>query len=349
MTPKKIVVINDFKETKGEPMYYDIAQHLTHGFIAAGHFTARFSDRDVARALGFGSKSLGVPAMKKRLRQLIATVKPDMALFGHADLFSAQDFEDLRNTHPGIRLAQINIDSPYRTETMRKFAARTRSVDVSFFTAADLGPSAGMFAPGHPIFFTPPMVCPAIEPGRADHIPRSAAPRDMAFLGSVCVDRPAQIAELTRRLPSSARFEVHGKVNGTPSISGAAFVDYLGQTPMSPSLQPDSSVGEAPLYMSTRVAQLLGNGVVGFAHRSTGLDALYEDGIRLYDAISDLAEDAAALMEDDARRRAIGATGWRLAHERTAASAVCQYMLDITLEAPARPAWPMAEDIAPKT
>ena len=340
MTPRKVIVVSDFKETKGEPLYYDVAQHLMHGFIQAGHFATRFSDRDVARSLGLGYKMLGVPAMKRRLRDLAKTIRPDLILFGHADLFDERDFAQLRADCAGVRLAQLNVDSPHRLATMRRFAGRTPYMDVSFFTAAELAPAADLFDPAHPIFYTPPATSPALETGRAFELPNDQAPRDVAFLGSVCVDRPAQIAELQRRLPAAARFEVLGAVNGTPGVTGAAFVDFMSQTPMSPSLQPDTGVAEAALYMSTRVPQLMGNGVLAFAHRSTGLDAIFDDGVRLFDDIATLADDIARFVQDDAQRRATAEIGWRLARERVAASVVCQYMLDVSLGESPKATWP---------
>lgn len=345
MKPRKVVVVSDFKDDKGEPLYYDIPQHLNHGFIAAGHFATRFSDRDAARSLGFGHKALGARAMKKRLRRLVSTLRPDLVLFGHADLFSAEDFQDLRRAWSGARLAQINVDSPYRRATMEKFAARTPSMDASFFTAAALGPVVDLFDPRRPIFYTPPPVSAAIETGRAFAVSAVDAPRDVAFLGSVCVDRPAQIETLRARLPASVRFEARGAVNGTPGVVGADFIDFMSETPMSPSLQPDTAVAEAPLYMSTRVAQLLGNGVLGFSHRSTELDALYEDGIRLYDDVPALAEDIARFARDDAARRRLAEIGWRLAHERASASVVCDYIVKTALGEDAAAPWPMAGDL----
>ncbi|MCI4662944.1 MAG: glycosyltransferase [Neomegalonema sp.] len=340
MTSRRIIIVNDFKEGAGEPLFYDIAQHLLHGMIRAGHFVTRFSDRDLARAHGLGHKRFGVARAKKQLRALVETLRPDMILFGHADMFDAADFADLRALRPGVRLAQFNVDAPYRRETMAHFAARVPLMDASFFTAGELAPSAELFAPGGRIHFVPPLVDPAIDTGRAFDLPRDRAPRDAAFLGGVCEDRPAQLAALSAGLPTDFRFETHGMASGAARIDGAAYVDFLAQTPISPSLQPDSTQAEPLYYASTRVAQLLGNGVLGFVHHSTRLEALFGEGIQVYRGMEDLAEAMARFARDDDARRRAAQAGWARAFEIADAARACAYILAIAMGEDARPPWP---------
>lgn len=344
MLPLKIVVVADFKDGKGEPLFYDAPQQLVHGIARLGHFVTRFSDRDVARSYGFGHKALGVRAMKTQLRALVQAVQPHLVIFGHADLFSANDFADLRRLRPGLKLAQLNIDPPYRRPVMQRFAERTPSMDISFFTAASLAPSEDLFDRRYPIYFVPPMVDPAIDTGRAFDRPREELPRDGSFLGSKCVDRPEQIAELRQRLPYDFRFEVHGAVVDRPGIMGSEFVEHISATPMSPSLQPDSSALEPRLYASTRVAQLLGNGVLCFVHRSTQLDAIFEDGLVLYGSVGELAELMAQFKMDDKSRRRRAELGWRLARDRIRADRVAEYIVARSMGRMIDPAWPASAD-----
>lgn len=331
MRPLKIVVVSDFKDGKGEPLFYDAPQQLVHGIARLGHFVTRFSDRDIARLHGLGHKVLGVRAMKKQLRVLIETVQPDLVIFGHADLFKPRDFDDLRQLRKGLRLAQLNVDPPYRRAVMERFAERAPSMDVSFFTAASLAPSGDLFDPRHPIHFVPPMVEPAIDTGRAFETTNNRLPRDGSFLGSKCVDRPEQIFQLRQNLPSEFRFDVHGGCVDRPGIIGAAFVNYISETPMSPSLQPDSAQTEPRLYASTRVAQLLGNGVLCFVHRSTDLDEIFEDGIVTYDSIAELAELMERFRRDDGERRRRAERGWNLALERIRADRISKYIVSLSM------------------
>ncbi|MBX2853371.1 MAG: glycosyltransferase [Rhodobacteraceae bacterium] len=345
MKPLKIVFVANFQRRDAAAYFYAPPFILLQGLARAGHFVVPFSDRDQAReATIFARKKLGQSAMVRALEQLLKNVEPDLVLFTHADQFSSGDFLRLRETLPAARFAQINVDSPHRGETMKRFCERAKHMDASFITSADLRHLADLMPDGVKVHFFPEPLDAAILDGRVFDAPREMLARDAAFLGSKCVDRPEQIQRLTSLLPTEMRFEVFGAVNDTPKIVGADYGKYIKQTAMSPALQPEDGSPEHKFYASNRVALQLGHGVLTFVHDSTELDGLYEDGVALFHDIGDVAEQMTRMWHDDAERRRIAERGWRLAHERMSAEKVAGYLVDTCFgepEAEANP-WPTA-------
>ena len=345
MRPLKIVFVANFQRRDAAAYFYAPPFILLQGFARAGHFVVPFSDRDQAReATIFARKKLGQSAMVRSLEQLLKNVEPDLVVFTHADQFSGADFLRLRETLPGARLAQINVDSPHRGETMQRFCARAAFMDVSFITSADLRHVADLMPGEAKVHFFPEPLDAAILNGQVFNSPRESLARDAAFLGSKCVDRPDQVRRLTALLPQELRFEVFGAVNDTPKIVGAEYGKYIKQTAMSPALQPEDGAPEHKFYASNRVALQLGHGVLTFVHASTALDGLYEDGVSLFENIEDVAEQMTRMWRDDAERRRIAERGWRIAHERMSAEKVAGYLVDTCFGEPEAEAhaWPTA-------
>ena len=114
---------------------------------------------------------------------------------------------------------------------------------------------------------------------------------------------------------------------------------------MAPNLPLDDGP-EAPihrLYSSDRIAQLLGQGVLTLTPARSGMEALYEDGVVAWASRAELAEAMARLMGDDAARRRIAETGWRIAHARTSSAQVADWIAAVALgETPQATAWPDA-------
>lgn len=342
MPPSRILMVSNFQRKTNTETFYRTTFHLQHGLIRAGHMVLAFSDRDTAREASlFGSQKTGKGKMLEKLIGTAVHFRPDLILFGHADLIDAAGFRQIREAAPNAVLAQLNVDPTSRPHVMARFGERAHSMDLSFITSASLGPAADVLPTGHRTHFMPNPVDPACERHRVFDAPKQDLRRDGAFLGSKAVDRPAQLATIASGLPDGFRWEVHGDVIDQNRINGARFYDYLAETAMSPALQPDSTIDEQYLYASNRVAQQLGNGVLTFGHASSRLEEMFEDGMVFYSDADHLVQEMARLFRDDAERRRRAELGWRLAHEKVASQKVGAYVAAVALgETPAPCAWP---------
>ncbi len=332
MIGKRVLLVGDFSRSSFGAYFYNTNFILHAGLIRAGCHVLPFSDRDVAReASVLRRKTLGRAAMSRALVKVAGTYRPDLVLFGHADMCGADTFAAIRMAAPGVRIAQFNVDALFRSRTMARFRDRALHMDVSFITTAAPQRLRSLGAPAGTIAYFPNPVDASLAVSDLSQQSRADISFDGIFLGTGIERRPEQISGLMDHLPESFRFFVGGGIAGTPRLTGASFLEMLSSGAMSPNLPLDDTVTVDFLYSSDRIAHLLGHGIVAFCQSEAGLETLYEDGIVTYTNIADLAAKMAALAQDDTRRRKIAATGRRIASERTGAEQVARYMLDMVL------------------
>ncbi len=344
MTPLRVLLVGNFGRRTLHRAWFNTESKLANGFIRLGHAVLTFSDRDAAReATLFRTQRLGARRMARDLTALAAHFRPHLMVFGHCDLLGAADYAGLRAAAPGARLAAFCVDAAFRAGTMRAFATRAASMDAAFVTTADPAALAPYGFPKGRLFFMPNPVDAAVETARAFDAPRDRLAWDGVFLGTGIGEREAQLADLRAALPPGFRFLDGGRAKTAGRLTSTAFLDTLASAAMGPNLPLDDGPG-APihrLYSSDRIAQLLGQGVLALSPARAGLEALYEDGAPGYASRADLAERMARLWRDDAARRALAHTGWRIAHERTSSAQVAGWIAAIALgETPPAVGWP---------
>jgi Glycosyl transferases group 1 len=332
MIPPRVLIVGDFCRSSFGSQYYKTNFALLNGFTRAGCNVLTFSDRDTARESALlPHKALGKSSMNRALIEHAKAYEPHLVLFGHVDMCDGATFEAVRASVPGVVLAQFHVDALFRERAMARFRERGQHMHISFITTADRDRLATVAAHKDSVAFFPNPVDGSIATANIAECPSSEVPYDGVFLGNGDVRREAQVTELMTALPDHFRFFAGGKIFGTPRLHGPQFLRTLASGTMSPNLPLDEIRPVDFLYSSSRIAQLLVQGVVPLCPASAGLDQLYEDGIVAYSSIADLAEKMAALQADDDRRRRIAAAGWRIGRERTGAERVARYMLDMTL------------------
>lgn len=343
MTPRRVLLVGNFDRKGLMRAFFNTEHKLWAGFSRLGHAVLAFSDRDVAREASlWRSSRMGANAMNARLLETAAHFRPHAVLFFHSDLVRAATFHRLRETVPGVRLGQINVDSVERLRTMAAFRARAAHLDRSFITTAC--PEALRSLSPHPgtVAFMPNPVDPAVETARVWDIPRDRLAHDVIFLGNADARRPAQAAALRDALPPDVRLHLGGGLFGTPRLSSVAFLDTLATGAQGPNFPLDETRPVPLLYSSNRLAILLGQGVLAHVCASAGFEALYGDGVLSYAGPEALAEACGRLARDDTERRRIAERGWRIAHERTRCDRVAAYLLDSLMGdlVPGRYGWP---------
>lgn len=343
MRPLRILLVANEDRHRGQGRWFNTEHKLRNGFIRAGHMVLAFSDRDRARERAWlPGKRFGIARMNAELLALARHFVPHIVLFGHADLCGARDFAALRAAVPGVRLAQFNVDPTFRRKTMTDFAARSHALDASFITTCDAAALAPYAPRGGTVHFMPNPVDPSVETARVFDAPAGALAWDGLFLGTGIEKRGEQLAVLAAALPPEYRFHYGGRVRGEAPMVSTAFLDALATGAACPLLPLDDTRPCAPLYASDRVAQVTGQGVLAFCPASAGLSALYGEGVVEWDTRAALAEAMARYGRDDAARRRVAETGWRLAHERTNATAVASVLAATIMGAGAggHHAWP---------
>jgi hypothetical protein len=347
MTPKRILIVGDFGRHALHRSYFNTESKLANGFTRLGDNVILFSERDAAReATPFGTKRFGVGRMRRRFLELVTHYRPHLGVLAHADLLGAETIAEARAAAPGSRWATFTVDALWREGAMRGFAERLTQCDAGFLTTAETWPSLGL--PAGRVFFMPNPVDPSIETGRAFESPKAALAADGVFLGTGIDLRLEQLDALKAALPTGYRLldggrrPRHGGTTDTRRFS-TDFLETLASGGASPILPLDDTTPDrAPyLYASDRIAQVIGQGVVPLTQRWSRFQELYEDGVVAWGDRGELADAMERLWRDDAARRRIGETGWRIARSRTDCATVARFIRQTALDAPRDPvSWP---------
>ncbi len=344
MKPIRVLLVANADRHRQQGRWFNAEYKLRNGLLRAGHMVLFYSDRDRAREQSpLPSKRFGAARMIAELVQTARHYAPHLILFGHADLCHAQDFAALRKAVPGVRLAQFCVDATFRTKTMTDFAARSHDMDASFITTCD-GAALAPYAPrAGTVHYMPNAVDASVETARVFDKAADALDWDGLFLGTGIERRGEQLDAIRRGLPAPYRFDYGGRAKGDEPLTSTAYLAALATGASCPVLPLDDTRPCAHLYASDRVALVTGQGVLAFCTASAGLSALYEDGIVEWDSREALVEHMARFQRDDAARRRVARTGWRIAHEKTAGHIVASALVETAMGyTPSRAyAWPI--------
>lgn len=287
-------------------------QKIHHGLIRLGHFVYPFSINDRARMLSpTGSKTFGKGKANKALIETCRNVHPDLLILGHAQYITADTLAEIRKLLPEIRIGLWYVDPLWDEEPTLHLRERTPLLDGLFCSTG--GPLLQSFAtPNCPAYFIPSAVDAGIECHRAFETPEDDIVHDLLFFGrdKGQPDRRAFLQDLRDRLPE-LRIGYYGCLD-QPLIMGWEKEQVIRRSKMALNL---SRRNDVELYSSSRIAELMGNGILTLTPRGAGLEQLYaEDEIVYYDAIDDLAEKVRHFSQATAERNDIARKGWKRNH-----------------------------------
>jgi hypothetical protein len=315
-------------------------QKIHHGLVRLGHFVYPFSINDRARMLSpTGHKTFGKGRANKALVETCVNVHPDLLLIGHGQYLTADTLAEIRRLLPAIRIGLWYVDPLWDDEATAHLRERLPALDAVFCTTGgDLLKS--LATPRCRAWFIPNAVDAGIECHRAFETPPEEIRADLLFFGRDKGEpgRRAFLTELRDRLPG-LRLSFHGCLD-QPGIFGWEKEQAIRASKLALNL---SRRNDVPLYSSSRIAELMGNGVLTLSPRGAGLEALYaEDEIGWFDDMDDLVATVRKFASDDALRIAVARKGWERNHRDYSGTCVARFMVSRTLgetSAPADPPW----------
>jgi len=309
----QIIHVSAFPIGRKSQNLHAVSIKLSNGFTRNGHNVLNFSDRDMARARGFGHRRWGVGFVNKALRELCSLHRPDLLLFGHADVITPATLAEIKRAQPGIRMVQWNVDPLFEPDNVRRIESKIDLVDATLISTA--GEALRPFVrDGKPVGFLPNPADTSIETGRNDT--RDELPYDL-FYACGNPARPLRqvfgrfwnmnefIANL-RRLCPHLRMMLPG-IDGNPLLSAQAYQSVLERAAigLNISRRPDSF-----LYSSDRIAHLASNGLAICMERGTGYETLFSDQEMLFaSSLEELANHVTMLAASPKTRRAIASAG----------------------------------------
>ncbi len=301
-------------------------QKIHHGLIRLGHFVYTFSINDRARMFSpTGSKSFGKGKTNKALIETCRNVHPDLLILGHAQWITADTLREIRQILPRIRIGLWYVDPLWDDEATQHLRDRAPVLDGLFCSTG--GPLLESFAtPDCPAHFIPSAVDAGIECHRAFETPEDEMAHDLLFFGrdKGQPERRAFLSNLRDQLPG-LNVGYYGCLD-QPLIMGWEKEQIIRRSKMALNLSRRSDV---ELYSSSRIAELMGNGILTLTPRGAGLEKLYaEDEIVYFDDVEDLAAKVRRYATDRGARIAIAEKGWKRNHRDYSGTEVARILVN---------------------
>ncbi len=303
-------------------------QKIHHGLVRLGHFVYPFSINDRARMLSpTGSKTFGKKRANRALVDTCRNVHPDLLILGHAQFIAADTLREIRTMLPDIRIGLWYVDPLWVEDDTGHLHRRLDVLDAVFCSTA--GPMLEALAtPNCAAGFIPSAVDAGIECHRACETPPGEILHDFLFFGRDKGEpgRRAMLADLEKRL-SDLRVGFYGCLE-RPGIFGWEKEQIIRCSKMALNLSRRSDV---PLYSSSRIAELMGNGILTLSPRGAGLEELYAgDELVQFDDIDDLVAKIRHFAEADEERIAIARRGCERNHRDYNGTEIARFIVALT-------------------
>jgi hypothetical protein len=334
----KIIHVANFGHKNNIAYYYHTARKLSLGFSRLGHAVFDFSDRDVARASNIlGHRKFGVGAANRKLIETCRNIRPDLVVFGHADVIQPDTVVEIRSAIPNLRIAQWNYDPLFSEDNCKKIESKLAVVDATFITTSGDG-LARFSRAGTVVSFIPNPTDPSLETGRS--FARSSHNYDLIFSGRngklprMWDGSSVESNEIARRLQAAllGRRLIFPGLLEQPTIYGIDYVNALDTSKIGLSL---SQRNDAPLYASDRMAHCLANGVLTCIDRATGFGRIFrDDEVLFYSCSEDLIEKIRYYLGNEVERCHVAERGWAKAHALFNGKRVAKYLIEQTFQLP---------------
>lgn len=307
------------------------AQKLYHGLVKNDYLVQRFSDRDVAAfEAPLGIRELGGRRANQRLLQTVEAFQPELVLVGHCDIIGNPTLEAIRGLVPGVVIAGLNNDPLFVPENAAKIHERCAAVDVMFVSTGEkeLGIFAGQRAR---LLHMPNPVDPAIE--SADNSRRDEFAHDLLFCSKseAHTNRGQLVKALRDSLPADIRFHTPGSF-GVPGAWGRDYDATLEASKMGLNLNRQEG---GHWYSSARMAQMGGNGLLVFTHRSADFQSLFpEESLVYFDDAEELQGVVCEFHRDNDKRRHWARNTRDFFHQEMNCTLYARYIVEASMQRP---------------
>ena len=308
---------------------------LACGAIRGNHRLCEFSDRDLARYMGFGIRSLGEKLVNKALIKTAKNFRPEAILLGHCDFIRNETLEAIRKALPSVRIAHFNVDPMCDAHPQAQMRERMYSCDALFATTAGDTYLKPFVTGNNIVAYMPNPSDTALE--TLDNSLRPSADFDFDLFyagqprqGDPRLDFVMRLSDALKDKP--LRFELIG-MGGRPAVVGGAdYDDLLASAKMGLNINRYFGM---KWYSSDRIAHLMGSGLLTAVYDGDQMQQFFTNKeVLYYHDVPDLVEQLLRVQQDDAERRAIAAAGRARYHQLFSGERTLNFMLETLFERP---------------
>ena len=137
----RIMHVTNFNERHDGRLFFNTGRRINNGFIRLGHSVLEFSDRDIVRHYKSFSDHTGSKALNRKLINTVNNYKPDLLIFGHADLVKPETISYLKDNYKDLKVAQWFLDpliknGPDYEKNKKRILDKIKYTDTNFLTTS---------------------------------------------------------------------------------------------------------------------------------------------------------------------------------------------------------------------
>ena len=343
-TPRNIRILHvtNFNERHDGRLFFNTGRRLNNGFIRLGHSVLEFSDRDIVKHYKSLQDYTGGKALNQKLINTVYNYKPDLLIFGHADLIKNNTLSYLKDNYKNLRIAQWFLDpliknGPDFIKNKSRILDKIEFTDANFITTS---PDVLNFLPKNkPCLFMPNPTDPSFEV--LNNYENDQCSMDVFFALSHGVhrgvlkkgkhDERADFVNKLVEITPNIKFDLYGIDNIQP-IWADSFFKSISNAKMGVNLSRGDPI---KYYSSDRITQLIGNGLLTFIHKNTHYNNFFSnEEVIFYSNIENLSEKIQKFAKDDFQRKKIAKKGKQKYMKYFNSTLVADYIVKNTFNIP---------------
>ena len=312
----RILHVTNFNERHDGRLFFNTGRRINNGLIRLGHSILEFSDRDIQKYYKNYRDLSGSKNLNHKLKKTCYNFKPDLIIFGHADLVSPDTLGELKDDYPNLKMSQwfldpLNKNGPDFNRNKNRILDKSDFMEANFLTTSpDVlkflsnktrnyfipNPSDSSFETlknynkscNMDVFF-------ALSHGVHRGVLKMGKNDDRALFVKKLIDKTKNV-----------KFDIYG-INKVQPI----WADHYFKTISNSKMGLNLSRGEPiKYYSSDRITQIIGNGLVTLIDEKTGYQDFFDDNeMVFYRNVEDLSEKISRISQDENLRKKIGKKG----------------------------------------
>ena len=336
----RILHVTNFNERHDGRLFFNTGRRINNGFIRLGHSVLEFSDRDIVRHYKNFGDHTGSKALNRKLINTVYNYKPDLLIFGHADLVKPETIAYLKDNYKDLKVAQWFLDpliknGPDYEKNKSRILDKIKFTDTNFLTTS---PDVLDFLPKNkPCLFIPNPSDPSFDV--LNNYENKQCSMDVFFALSHGVhrgilkkgkhdERADFVNKLIEKTPN-VKFDLYG-INNIQPIWADSYLKSIANAKMGINLSRGNPI---KYYSSDRITQFVGNGLLTFIHDKTHYNNFFsDDEIIFYNNVSNLSEKIQKFAKDDNLRKKIAKKGKLKYMKFFNSTIVADYIINNTFE-----------------
>jgi len=312
----RILHVTNFNERHDGRLFFNTGRRINNGLIRLGHSILEFSDRDIQKYYKSYKDFSGSKNLNNKLKKTCYNFKPDVIIFGHADLVSPETLGELKDDYPNLKMSQwfldpLNKNGPDYQRNKNRILDKSDFMEANFLTTSP--DVLNFLSKKTRNYFIPNPSDSSFETLKNYN---KNCNMDVFFALSHGVHRGTlksgkydDRASFVRKLidkTKNVKFDVYGIDKVQP-----IWADHYFKTISNSKMGLNLSRGEPiKYYSSDRITQIIGNGLVTLIDEKTGYQDFFEkDEMVFYKNLNDLSEKISRISQDEKLRRKIGKNG----------------------------------------